>query len=141
VRVLVAVVVVLAVALTGVGVRVLTASSSAKDDVAALRSEAAARAKAKVDAQKKLRDDFDAANLSDKLQTVKDRTTAAGDALTRWATAGGKVEQIKSVRAARNTCDEAILDYNATAAQFPSSLLANLPDSIDLTNHDYNCGR
>jgi hypothetical protein len=135
------VVVVLLLALIGVGGRVLMVSSSARGEISALKAEAAARAAEEAGAEQRLEEEFDRADLPGRLRKVKDLTSAAGRALADWGARGGKVAEIKNVRAARNTCDEAILDYNATAARFPNALLAALPRTIDITDSDTNCGR
>jgi uncharacterized iron-regulated membrane protein len=141
VKVLGVIVVALMLALAVTGLIVSVAANQLRGEAANLRADAAKRQEAQAQVQKKRADDYQQADLSGKLQRVRDLTNAANQTIITWAATGQQATTIKTVRDARNKCDEAVLDYDATAAQFPPSMLAGLPPRIDIKDNATDCGR
>jgi hypothetical protein len=143
VRVLVAAVVtaVLLLALAGDGVAVLVVRNQLRAETSRLDGELAAHRRAQAQARYELQARFRQADLAGKLQTVRTRDEAASAALIAWGTSGQPLSALKTVREARNACAAAVIDYNATAARFPSDLLNGLPARIDLSDDATDCGR
>jgi hypothetical protein len=133
----------LVVAVAVAAVLVLNSYNSAKDDVAALKADKAKRQAAADQAAAKQRADFAAADLQGKLGKVRDLTTAANQALITWNTQSDTVKNdtINVVQDAINKCDAAVLDYDAAAAQFPTSMLAGLPAKVNMADTATDCGR
>jgi hypothetical protein len=121
-------------------VLVLVSINGLHRDIAAVRADLTSRQAADAQAQAKLRDDFQKADLQGKLSRVRELTTAAREALIAWGV-GRDVNEIKTVQDAINKCDVAILDYDAAAAEFPADLLGDLPSKINTRDRDTNCSR
>jgi hypothetical protein len=131
---------VLALAAVVAGTAVLISVNQLRSDVAGLRAERDRAKAARTAAQTKLQDDFRRADLPGKLQKVRDLTAEVQRVLIEWdkqqLTSG-----LKNIRAAADKCQEAVFDYDATAAQFPQSMLQGLPQRIDINDDSTNCGR
>jgi hypothetical protein len=143
VRVLVAAVVsaLLLLGLVGNGVAVLAVRGRLDTEKSRLDGELAAHRRAQDKAQQDLKNRFQKADLPAKLQAVRDRNAAASAALLEWGRSGQQLSGLKTVRQARSTCVAAVIEYDTTAAQFPTDMLAGLPQRIDLTDDAVNCGR
>lgn len=143
VRVLVAAAItsLLLLGLTGNGVAVLAVRGQLRADTARLDGELAAQRRAQTQARDDLQAKFRQADLPGKLQTVRTRDEAASAALIAWGTSGQPLSGLKTVREARNACAQAVIDYDTTAARFPSDLLTGLPLRINLSDDTTDCGR
>ncbi|MFB9409866.1 hypothetical protein [Dactylosporangium matsuzakiense] len=133
--------VVFLLAFVGNGVAVLAVQARLNNEKAKLSTELAARQHAEAAARADLETRFKQADLPRKLQTVRDRDRAASDALIAWGTSSQPLSGLKTIRQARNSCQAAVIDYDATAAQFPDDLLVGLPNRINLNDESTNCGR
>jgi hypothetical protein len=135
--------IVLALALVITGVVVLSTLGGLHGTIGTLKAQRTAQLSADAQAQAKLHDDFQAANLSAKLGQVRDLTTAAQQALLDWNAQAASLQAstIHTVQEAINKCDLAVFDYDNTAAKFPASLLAGLPTAIDTNDQATDCGR
>ncbi|MBO0868235.1 MAG: hypothetical protein J2P15_06685 [Micromonosporaceae bacterium] len=121
-------------------VLVLVTINGLHGDIAAARADLTARQAAAAQARAKLQDDFQKADLQNKLAQVQALTSAAREALIAWGNSQNSAT-IKTVQDAINKCDAAVLDYDAAAAEFPADILGNLPGKIDTTNPDTDCSR
>jgi hypothetical protein len=140
VNVAAAVAVVLLLVLTVNGVAVLAVRAQLGAETSRLDKELAAHQQAQRKAREDLQARFRQADLSGKLQTVRNRDQAATAALISWGTSDQPISGLKLIREARNQCAEAVIDYNATAARFPNELLSGLPRRINLTDETIGCG-
>jgi len=104
-------------------------------------ADVAGRNAAQASDRQRLMREFQQADLSNKLQQVRSMTQAAQDALVNWARQGEPSGGIKTVQLARNACEAAVIDYDATAARFPADMLAGLPLRIDMNDTSTNCDR
>ncbi|HKT00581.1 MAG TPA: hypothetical protein VJT31_13685 [Rugosimonospora sp.] len=86
----------------------------------------------------KQRDDFHSAGFDAKLQHIKDLDKAVDQALTDWH--NGTIRYGVLAKAVED-CDDAVDDYDRTAAPFPDSLFGGLPQRINLNNPETDCGR
>ena len=136
-----AVTAVLLLGLVGDGVAVLTVRGRLRSETSRLDGDLAAKRRAQATAQEELKTRLQQADLPGKLRTVRDRTDAASDALITWGTSGQPLSGLKTIRQARNDCETAVIDYDATAAQFPADMLSGLPLRIDLNDETTDCGR
>ncbi|MFI5908381.1 hypothetical protein [Dactylosporangium sp. NPDC051541] len=136
-----AVAAVLLLGLIGNGVAVVAVRGRLQSQTTRLDADLVAKHKAQAAAKDALQARFQQADLPRKLQTVRDRTTAESDALYAWGTGGQPLSGLKTIREARNACQAAVIDYDATAAQFPAELLVGLPDRINLSDKATDCGR
>ncbi|HKT00580.1 MAG TPA: hypothetical protein VJT31_13680 [Rugosimonospora sp.] len=131
----------LLVVLAGAGTAVTLNVRSLDRQVSTLDSDIAARKAAQASQRAQLTREFQQSNLSGKLQQVRSMTEAAQQALLEWGRLGGPASGIKVVQLARNACEAAVIDYDATAARFPADLLSGLPLRIDMNDSSTNCDR
>lgn len=136
-----AIVAVLLLGLAGNEVAVLVSRSHLRAQMSTLDSELAARQQAQKRARDDLRARFQQADLPGKLRKVRDLTDASSAALDAWVRAGEPLSGLKDIRATQNRCEDAVIDYDATAAQFTPDLLTGLPLRIDMTDDATNCRR
>lgn len=143
VRVTVAAVIaaVLLLVLTVNGLAVLTVRGQQRSETSRLDKELTAHRLAQQKAREDLQAQFRQADLHGKLRTVRTRDEAATAALLAWGTSGQSLSGLKTVRQARNECADAVIDYNATAARFPSDMMTGLPLRITLSDETTGCGR
>jgi nitrate/nitrite-specific signal transduction histidine kinase len=127
--------------LAGNGAAVFAVRGQLRAETSRLDNDLAARRQAQTQARDELQTRFRQADLPGKLQLVRTRDEAAADALIAWGTSGQPLSALKTVRQARNACAEAVIDYDATAARFPSEMLTGLPVRIDLNDDTTDCGR
>lgn len=123
------------------GAAVYIVRGQQRDEIAALDKASAARQQAQKQARDDLQAQFRQADLPGKLKTIRTRDEAATAALIAWGTSGQALTGLKTVRQARNECADAVIDYNAAAARFPSDMLNSLPISIKLSDETNGCGR
>ncbi|WP_203924083.1 hypothetical protein [Rugosimonospora africana] len=140
-RALAVVVGVLVLALAGTGTWLLIADGHLRHDLAKLDAAAARRAQDQADAKTKLTEQFRQADLSGKLDKVRTLTQQTRTALLSWDDGGQPLSGLKTLRDLGNKCDEAVIDYDGTAAQFPVEMLAGLPIRIDVTDEATDCAR
>jgi len=138
---LIAVAAALGVALAGTAGAVALNVRSMHNKVSTLDDDIAARKAEQARERDRLTTEFQQANLSGKLDQVRSRTEAAVQALLAWDRGGAGASGIKTVQKARNACETAVIDYDATAARFPVDLLAGLPLRIDLSDSSTSCDR
>jgi hypothetical protein len=141
VRVLAVLTGVLVLALLGTGGWLAIGGSHLHHELATLDADAARRKAAQDRARATLAEQFRQADLDGKLQRVRDLTQQAEDALLAWGNNGEPDSGLKTIRDLGNKCDEAVIDYDATAAQFPAAMLAALPIKIDITDDATDCIR
>jgi hypothetical protein len=128
----------LAVALIVTAVVVFTSLGSLQSDSDKLKKEQADRTNRVAAAQNQLQTDFSQSDLPGKLAKVRQLTKDSGDTLQAWA---DKKVEIKALQDAINKCDEAVFEYNRTAAKFPTSMLKDLPQRIGHNDPATDCGR
>jgi hypothetical protein len=139
--VLAGVVGVLLIALAGTAIATLVTNNSVHQQMSTLDGDIAARNAARAQQRSQLVSQFQQSHLSDKLLKVRTQTDVARQALLSWFSRGAPPDGIKAVQLERNACEAAVIDYDATAAQFPPDLLAGLPLRIDMTDTTTNCDR
>lgn len=132
---------VLLLALIVDGLVVLAVRGQLRGETTRLDRELAAHQQAQRNAREALQVQFREADLSGKLQTVRTRDKAATAALIAWGTSGQPYSGLKTIREARNACEDAVIDYNATAARFPYDMMAGLPQRISASDETTDCDR
>lgn len=131
---------VLGLLLLAVGAFVFATVSGLNGDISTLKDEKAKLASADAAAEAKLKDDFDKADLKGKFAKVQELTTASNRALIEWA-ADKANKSVGTVQVAISRCNQAVFEYDSTAAKFPPKLLGSLPQRINTTDTATNCGR
>lgn len=117
----------------------LNSVNHVKHQATTLREEKDAAAKADQAATAKQQSDFRNADLATKLQHVKDLDKATDTAFNGWSNGSTKFGVLSQAMAA---CDDAVDDYDRTAAPFPASMFsATLPQKIDIADPATDCGR
>jgi hypothetical protein len=114
--------------------------SGLNGDVKTLKDEKTKRTAAETAAEAKLKEDFDKADLKGKFAKVQELTTASNRALIEWA-ADKENKSVRIVQVAITKCNEAVFDYDTTAAKFPPRMLGSLPQRVNTTDTATNCGR
>ncbi len=124
------------VATVVVGLNVVGGIRTEVDEKKAARDNRLAQ---EVSAQNDLKDRFAAADLPTKLNRVKDLDKATDVAFDRWNNVAAT--RLGEVTDAMQLCNDAVAEYDRTAAPFPASMLGELPDKINLSNPQTDCGR
>jgi outer membrane murein-binding lipoprotein Lpp len=138
VPILIAAIVVLALALLATGGIGLAKINSVRSDVAKLKAANAAAQKEDNDAAEALKAKFKDADLAGKLARIKDLDRATDDVFKQWSAGTAKFGALTN---AISACDDAVDEYDWTAAPFPASMFTDLPQKIDLTKAETDCGR
>ncbi|GIJ72504.1 hypothetical protein [Virgisporangium ochraceum] len=123
------------------GVVVLAVRGQLRGETTRLDRELAAHQQAQKQAREALQAQFREADLPGKLQTVRTRDKAATAALIAWGSSGQPYSGLKTIRQARNDCEDAVIDYNATAARFPYDMMGGLPLRINPSDDTTDCDR
>lgn len=109
-----------------------------RHEVSGLRADRDAAARAADSARAHQRDALRDAALPDKLQRVRDLDRAVDTAFARW---GAGTVKFGVLDDAMDACYDAVDAYDRAAAPFPTDLLGGLPQAIDLTHSETDCGR
>jgi hypothetical protein len=112
--------------------------NSVRSDVAKLKSDNAALQKSEDEKAAALKDAFRSADLTGKLARIKDLDRATDEAFKQWGAGAVKFGALSKAIA---VCDDAVDEYDWTAAPFPASMFGALPQKIDLTRSETDCGR
>lgn len=131
---------VLLIAVLGVGGYVMSTTASLNGEIETLQSAQATAQQEQAAAEKKLQDEFVEADLSGKLAQVRALTADSIDALIKWDQNQDTVP-FRSVQEVTNTCNAAVLEYNALAARFPAELLGSLPAKVPTDDNALDCAR
>lgn len=131
---------VLLIAVLGVGGYVMSTTASLNGEIETLQSAQAKARQEQAAAEKKLQDEFVEADLSGKLAQVRALTADSIDALIKWDQNQGTVP-FRTVQEVTNTCNAAVLEYNALAARFPAELLGSLPAKVPTDDDALDCAR
>ena len=123
------------------GVAVLAVRGQQRAETTRLNKELTAHQVAQRQAREDLQARLRQADLPGKLQTVRARDRAATAALLAWGTSGQSLSGLKTIRQARNECADAVIDYNATAARFPTDILTGIPQRISQSDDTTDCDR
>lgn len=129
----------LASGLVAIGILGLGRIGELEDEATALHSEADAREATAVAAAQKIESDFVAADLPGRLKVVKGLDKVADTQFEQWK---DRKVAYGDVRAAILACEDEADAYNRAAATFPAAKFsAVLPQRIDLSDRETDCGR
>jgi hypothetical protein len=138
--VLIVVSAVLAVGLIATAAVGLTQMNKLQGDRDAVTAQRDAQKQKQNAAAAQLQQDFTSADLSGKLSKVKELDRAVDSAFHQFKAGSTKFGVLAQ---AMSDCDDAVDTYDQAAAKFPESMLTakSLPQKIDVSNSDTDCGR
>jgi hypothetical protein len=135
---LIAAIVVLSLVLIATGIFGIIRINGLRHDMSALKTENAAVQKKDDEAAAAVKDKFRTADLTGKLARIKSLDLATDDVFKQWSAGTAKFGALTKAIA---VCDDAIDEYDWTAAPFPASMFTDLPQKIDVTKSETDCGR